>query len=214
MTERSNTVRRRGLSAVMLTMPVVLAGLTAPIELSGQDRPLVVIDPGHGGDQPGVVHGDIVEKDVILRLAFNMASEFVRHGFDVRLTRTGDYDVPWDERRAMAERADADLLLMLHAMGKEDESIHGAEVYFYEEDAGSSGAARLVGEALEAGGTAVQLLPRPWPFLQSSTVPTVMIELGHLSNPLERRALASDDYHRELARSMMRVAQTLVSDPR
>ena len=201
---------RRSLGAAL----AVLVGLILPTVLSGQDRPLVVIDPGHGGDQPGVIHGDVVEKDVILVLAFNMAAELVRHGFDVRLTRTGDYDVPWDERRAMAERAEADLLLMLHAMGKEDESIHGAEVYFYEEDARSSGAARLVAEALEDDGTEVQVLARPWPFLQSPTVPTVMIELGHLSNALERRALFSDDYHRHLARSMIRVAETLVPDAR
>jgi N-acetylmuramoyl-L-alanine amidase len=207
-----NTLGRNRLTAaIMVLMPVMLLSTAGA---QAQERPIVVIDAGHGGEEAGVVHGDILEKDIILRVAFNMAAEFVKHGFDVRLTRTGDYNVAWDRRREIAEEAGADLLLMLHAMGQEDESVHGAEIYFQEESAVSSRAARLVGEEMEAGGTAVALLPRPWPFLQSPTVPTVMIELGHLSNPLERRALLSDSYHRELARSMMRVTEALAEDGR
>lgn len=207
-----NILRRNRLAAgIMILLPVMLVSTTAA---RAQERPIVVIDAGHGGEEAGVVHGDILEKDVILRVAFNMAAEFVKHGFDVRLTRTGDYNVAWDRRREIAEDAGADLLLMLHAMGNDDESIHGAEIYFQEENAISSRAARLVGAEMEESGTAVALLPRPWPFLQSTTVPTVMIELGHLSNPLERRALFSDAYHRELAHSMMRVTEALLEDGR
>ncbi|MDH3734591.1 MAG: N-acetylmuramoyl-L-alanine amidase [Gemmatimonadota bacterium] len=199
-------------SRCVLTAVALVGAILGPGGVSAQDRPIVVIDAGHGGDEAGVVHGDILEKDVILRLAFNMAAEFVRNGFDVRLTRTGDYALAWDDRRAVAEEAGADLLLMLHAMGKDDPAIHGAEVYFFEEDAESSMAARLTGEALEAGGTTVTSIPKPWPFLQSPTVPTVMIELGHLSNPLELRSLMSDDYHRQLARALMEVTEALTGD--
>ncbi|MDX1394716.1 MAG: N-acetylmuramoyl-L-alanine amidase [Gemmatimonadota bacterium] len=189
---------------VSVTTAVAAVAIAWPA--AAQERPLVVLDAGHGGEEAGVVWGDILEKDVILRLVFDVAAEFVEHGYDVRLTRTGDYEVAWPDRRAMAEAAGGDLLLMFHAMGKEDEAVHGAEVYFFEGDAASTRAARLIGEALEDGGTAVEVLSREWDFLQSPSVPTVMIELGHLSNPLERRALLSEEYHRELAAALMGVA--------
>lgn len=194
------------LACVTVATSIGVSGVVA------QERPIIVIDAGHGGDEIGVQHGEILEKDVILRLAFNVAAEVVRHGYDVRLTRTGDYPVAWDDRRAIAEEAGADLLVMLHAMGKEDPAIHGAEIYYYEEDANSTRAAHLAASAMTADGTAVSVLPRPWPFLQSAAVPTVMIELGHLSNPLELRSILSDDYHRALAHMLMDVAGDLASD--
>ena len=78
-----------------------------------QDKPIVTIDPGHGGDEVGVEHDGILEKDLVLRLGFIVAEEFVHRGFDVRLTRTGDYNVSWDDRRAGPEADGAVMLFML-----------------------------------------------------------------------------------------------------
>ena len=179
---------------------------TTPIQLLGQERPVVVVDAGHGGAEVGVQAGDLAEKDLVLRIAFVVGAEFAERGWDVRFTRTGDYAVSWDDRRAAGEDANADLLLMLHAMGKEDTSVHGAEVYTHPDAPASVAAGRALSQALLDMGSAVLEEPREWPPLQSQTVPTVMIELAHMTHPVERRLLLADAFHHELGAALAEAA--------
>ncbi len=172
--------------------------VASPIE--AQDRPIVMIDAGHGGEVAGVEHDGLLEKDLVLRIAFTMGAEFVANGYDVRFTRTGDYDVEWPDRRSMAEKAGAVLLIMLHANGDEDVTKHGAEIYAYLEDPGSRRAAEAVGDAMREAGSEVLIEAHDWAFLQSSTVPTVMVELAFMTHPVERRLLLSRAFHHELGR--------------
>lgn len=195
----------------LLPAALALAALIVkPAGVDAQDRPIIVIDAGHGGPETGVVAGDLVEKDLVLRMAFTVAAEFVREGFDVRLTRTGDYQVPLDERRARAEEAGGALLLMLHAIQSDDPTRHGAEVYFSPEVPASARAADIFAEALEEEGTVVVLEPRDRASLASPTVPTVMIETGFMTHPVERRLLRSEAYHRELARTFVRATRRVL----
>lgn len=199
-------------SALRPVLPLVLAALVGAGTLAAQERPVIVIDPGHGGAEAGVVVGEIEEKDLVLRIAFVTAAEFIKEGFDVRLTRTGDYAVPWSERRGAAEDADAALLIMLHAIQSDDPNRHGAEIYFSEAVPASVRAARIFAEALEEEGTLVVLEARASSFLASPTVPTVMIEAGFLTHPVERRLLLSDAYHRELAQTFVRATTRVLGD--
>jgi N-acetylmuramoyl-L-alanine amidase len=194
--------------ARLLSMAVLL-GLAAATALQAQERPIVMIDPGHGGPDAGVVEGELVEKDLILQIAFVVASEFVHAGYDVRLTRTGDYAVSWNDRRARAEEEGAALLIMLHINRNADPTRHGAEIYFSEGSPASVRAAAAFAEELRADGTEVLLDPRGQAFLQSPSVPTVMLEVGFMTNPLERRMLQSDAYHHELGRAFVRAAARL-----
>ncbi len=199
------STRFSGRRAVLaLTALALLAAFMAPREAAGQERPIVVLDPGHGGSENGVVAGEMVEKDLVLRMAFTMAAEFVREGYDVRLTRTGDYEVPLAERRGLAEDSDAALLIMLHAIQSDDPTRHGAEIYFSEEAPAGEHASRIFAEAMEEEGIPVVLEPRDRSSLASPTVPTVMIETGFMTHPVERRLLRSEAYHRELARTFLR----------
>jgi N-acetylmuramoyl-L-alanine amidase len=193
------------------TLTLFIGMLVPGAQPSARERPTVVIDAGHGGDDAGVVSGDLVEKDLVLRIAFVMAAEFVKAGWDVRLTRDGDVAVAWDDRRGLAEQTSADLLLMLHAMGNDDKTVHGAEIYFSADVDASVRAARFVSEAMESAGSQVVLESKPWPFLASPTVPTVMIELAHMSHPVERRLLLMEDFHRELAHQMIEAASRVTS---
>ena len=171
-------------------------------------RPVVVIDPGHGGAEPGVVAGDLVEKDLVLRIGFAIAAEFVKHGYDVRLTRTGDYAVDWNERRRFAEEAGASLLLMLHLNQDTTGVEHGAVLYAHLDDAASSRAADAMAAALRRAGSAAVIEARPLPFLQSTTVPTVMVELAFLTHPVERRLAQMESFHQQLGRALVDGAST------
>lgn len=195
-------------------LPLLAALIFAlgPLGLLAQDRPIVMIDPGHGGADAGVVEGDLLEKDLVLRIAFAMGAELVKNGYDVRLTRSGDHAVSWEDRRTLAEEAGARLLVMLHLNANEDPTRHGAEVYADLEIPASARAAAAVAEALREAGSEVVVEPRPWPFLQSPSVPTVMVELAFLTHPVERRLIESEAFHRELASAVVRAARTFLGD--
>jgi len=201
----ARTVAQPSSALVQTTLLLLAAGLAA-LPVAAQDRPIIVLDPGHGGAQAGVVVGDLLEKDLVLRLAFITAAEFVKEGYDVRLTRTGDYAVANDDRRAQAEAADASLFISLHMIQSEDPNRHGAEIYFSEGVPASVRAAGIFAAAMEEDGVVVVQEARTSPFLASPTVPTVMIEAGFLTHPVEQRFLVSDDYHRRLARVFVEAA--------
>lgn len=178
--------------------------------LQAQDRPLVVIDPGHGGAANQVVVGDIQEKDLMLRVAFAMGSTFVEAGYDVHFTRTRDHDVPWDLRRSQAEDAGAVALIMLHAMSSEDPADSGAEIYHDPSNAPSTAFSNAAAAQLRALGSEVLVDPRPdWPFLQSPSVPTTMIELAHLTNPTDQANMLDPAYHRRLGSAMVAAVEAI-----
>ncbi len=193
---------------------IVVMGLGfAPRQTCAQDRPVAVIDAGHGGSQDGVVHEGWVEKDLVLEIAFVVGAEFVRAGWDVVFTRTGDVDVEWPERRQRAEAAAADLLIMLHAMGG-DPTEHGSEIYFDQDRPKSVALAESIGRLMEGAGSPALVEPRDADFL-SSEVATAMIEIAHMGNPAEARLLRSSVFHHELGRLLVAAGEGLIaSQPR
>ena len=98
---------------------------------------------------------------------------------------------------------------MLHINRNADPNRHGAEIYFSEDSPASVRAATAFAEELRADGSEVLLDPRGQGFLQSPSVPTVMLEVGFMTNPMERRMLQSDSYHHELGRAFVRAAARL-----
>ncbi len=179
-----------------LTALAVFA-LTNP--LAAQERPIIMIDPGHGGDDVGVEHAGVLEKDLVLRLGFIIGEELVSRGYDVRLTRTGDYAVAWADRRGQAESIGAAMLFMLHFNGNEDTSLRGAEVRVYQAEPRSSHLASLVEAELKKLGAPAVTVDRDWGFLTSPTVPTVMIETAYMTNPVDGRRAQSPEFYRSVA---------------
>ncbi len=92
----------------------------------------VVIDPGHGGENPGARGpGGSVEKDIALSIARRLRAELVNaRGLSVFLTRDKDVDVDLDERTAIANNYKADLFVSIHANASRARGAKGSEVYF------------------------------------------------------------------------------------
>lgn len=92
----------------------------------------IVIDPGHGGKDPGCSYeGGIKEKDIVLSLAKLLKQKIEAElGREVLLTRTADEFVPLDERTAFANVHKADLFISLHVNAHSQSSIYGIETYF------------------------------------------------------------------------------------
>jgi N-acetylmuramoyl-L-alanine amidase len=91
----------------------------------------VVIDPGHGGYDPGAMNDGVVEADVVLDIATRLERLLMlQAGVEVVLTRRANVFVPLEERTAMANRSGADLFLSIHANASEDDRARGIETYF------------------------------------------------------------------------------------
>ena len=110
-----------------------------------QEAPLVVIDAGHGGRDPGAVGSGISEKDLVLGLAIALRDALVEQGgIRVAMTREDDTLVPLFERPDIARRLGADLFISIHAdSAGEKNEVSGASVYTLSNKASSEAAARF-----------------------------------------------------------------------
>jgi len=106
-------------------------------ELPIATRPLVVIDPGHGGIDSGAeAAGGIKEKDIVLSFALKLQQLLVDSGrFDVALTREDDTFLRLEERVALARTNKADIFISIHADSFQQPEIRGASVYTRDENA-------------------------------------------------------------------------------
>lgn len=114
-------------------------------------RPLVVIDPGHGGRDPGAVSAGYREKDITLALALALRDALVDQGIRVALTREKDIALPLSQRPAIAQKLGADLFISLHAdsaQGYAERS--GASIYTLSARASNEAARRLAERENEA----------------------------------------------------------------
>jgi N-acetylmuramoyl-L-alanine amidase len=91
----------------------------------------IVIDPGHGGKDPGAMANGLKEKDIVLKVARKLAPMLEnRLGCKVILTRNKDVFIPLEERTAIANKNDADLFISLHVNSSESQAASGIETYY------------------------------------------------------------------------------------
>ncbi len=91
----------------------------------------IVIDPGHGGKDPGAIAHGLKEKDIVLTISKKLANVLeTTYGYEVSLTRTNDVFIPLEERTAIANTLKADLFISIHVNAHKDMSISGTETYF------------------------------------------------------------------------------------
>lgn len=159
------------------------------------DRPLVVIDPGHGGHDPGASGQGLVEKTLVLELARALRDELVRRGgLRVALTRDDDTYLLLEERSEIARRLNADLFISIHAdSAGEATEVAGASIYTLSNDASSEAAHRFAERENAADRINGQLLTG-----QGENVSAILVELS------QRRTQGRSD---ELARLIEREGQ-------
>ncbi len=122
--------------------PDAIATVTQPTEpgasnVAGGTRPLVVIDPGHGGiDNGASASSGVHEKDIVLAFALKLQALLVESGrFDVALTREDDTFLTLEQRVTLARENKADLFISIHADSFQQAEISGASIYTRDEKA-------------------------------------------------------------------------------
>ena len=129
--------------------PLTIAKPSAPVDRAHPRRDIiVVVDPGHGGKDPGAVgaKGER-EKDVVLSIAQLLAKRLKREkGFDVKLVRNADFFVPLRKRVEIARKHNADMFVSIHADAAPRLTASGASVYALSEGGATSATARFMAQ--------------------------------------------------------------------
>lgn len=248
LTASNESVAKR----VALRAPAIVTPPPAPGPgRSVETRRVVVIDPGHGGVDPGALGHSDNEKEIVLAAARTLARKLEQTGrYKVVLTRDRDVFVRLRDRIAIARRAGADLFMSLHADSIDDKTLRGLSVYTLSETASDDEAAalaagenkadiiagmdlsdqapevtdilidlaqrrtknlsaRLAAYVVEEMGSVTPLLNRPHRFagfavLKAPDVPSVLVELGFLSNATDHKNLHSAAYRDRIGAGLAR----------
>ncbi|MGA9702820.1 N-acetylmuramoyl-L-alanine amidase [Pseudomonas sp.] len=127
----------------------IAAEPAAPVDKAHPKRDIiVVVDPGHGGKDPGAVGSKGQrEKDVVLSIAQLLAKRLKREkGFDVKLVRNDDFFVPLRKRVEIAHKHNADMFISVHADAAPRITASGASVYALSEGGATSATARFMAQ--------------------------------------------------------------------
>ena len=162
----------------------------------------VVIDPGHGGKDPGAPGcNGLWEKDVVLQVALATADILRQRGVDVRMTRSDDRFIELNDRAELAASVGAKLFVSLHADAAPNRSARGFTVYvpagrMEQADALSSA---MVRRLLATGLANRGVRPARFRVLVRTTCPAVLVEMGYLSNARDARLLGRREFRDWLA---------------
>ena len=108
---------------------LALIALLAGPAMAAPHRPVVVLDPGHGGSNLGAQGPGMHEKQLTLEIANLVAAHLRDHGIDVVLTRTGDRTLTLRQRTEVADQLAADLFVSIHANASLTRAQRGYETY-------------------------------------------------------------------------------------
>ncbi|WP_239406262.1 N-acetylmuramoyl-L-alanine amidase, partial [Frankia sp. Cj3] len=170
---------------------------------------VVAIDPGHGGEDPGVTVGNLCERDLMADLASRLEARLLTSGLEAYLLH-GPHESPDDSERAhRANEIGADLLLSLHVDAGRSPWAQGVSSYYYGHARGSS----AVGERL-AGLVQKELVSRTdlvdcrthaktWELLRRTLMPTIRTDLGYLTNAHDAAALESPEFRATVAEGIL-----------
>ncbi len=230
--------------------PAALPMPPAPVRAPNA-KPVIVLDPGHGGIDPGTSSADgVTEKTVVLAFAKTLKAKLEATGrYDVYLTREDDTFLPLRERVEFAQKKGANLFLSIHAdyFPQAPEKATGATVYTLSEEASDNEAKELAtkenfsdalaGVALPSDSDEVvanilidlaqretqnrstvfarsivgelagnlhtkKMRSAGFRVLKAPDVPSVLLELGFLSNPDDEKHLVSDDWRDRMSNSL------------
>ena len=130
---------------VQSNIAVKSPSFTPPKPPKKQQKPLVIVDPGHGGIDPGAVGANgVYEKTVALKLAKELKSQLEASGqYRVKMTRETDIFIKLSDRVKFARKHGADLFMSVHADSLENKKVRGASVYTLSEKASDAQTAKL-----------------------------------------------------------------------
>lgn len=201
-----------------LTVRLLPKGKIAPPELTGQaamkgfvggNGGVVVIDPGHGGGDPGCRNHSlgVCEKDVTLDISLRLQKILESRGFTVVMTRSEDRDVTYagspdmmelEARSDVANSINADAFVSIHCNASVNSGARGSAIYYCKpEDYTLAQYMDVLGNSL--GFEEQGLLQQRFVVLRTTSMPAVLVETAFLTNPTEGAMLATASVRQAIA---------------
>lgn len=186
---------------------------------SGQEqKPVIAIDPGHGGDDPGMIGvGGLEEKGINLEVSQRLKSALEQKGFAVVMTRDEDqglYDASAQNKKAqdmqrrisLLDEAQPVLTVSIHQNSYQDSGVRGPQVFYYKDSLEGERLAKVLQDSLNTG----LEIERPreakgntsYYLLKRSTGTLVIVECGFLTNPDEAALLQTEAYQSKVAEAI------------
>lgn len=178
----------------------------------------IVIDPGHGGGDPGKVAKDgTLEKDVNLEIALLLGEYLKKQGIEVYYTRESDMGLYHedDKNKKMADltkrcqlinNIKPDLVISIHQNSYENPSVHGAQVFYYHDSENGQKLAECIQNSIiqtaDGSNKRKAKANNTYYILKNTAYPLVIIECGFLSNSEECRKLCDKKYQEKLVEGM------------
>ncbi|MDA8229038.1 MAG: divergent polysaccharide deacetylase family protein [Desulfitobacterium hafniense] len=222
--------KRQALVLLLILLILALGGVSRIIYVisSGIKDKVIVIDPGHGGQDPGAQYGGVKEKDLNLDIAYRLKSVLEQKGSRVILTRDTDKDffLPNFVKGRMAKRAElnhrvqlaltnkADIFVSIHANGFPRRSSYGMETYYHL----TSAAGKELADRIQKHLYTIQpdnkrsAKAGDYYVLNQTEMPAVLVEVGFLSNTRERALLITDRYKDSIALAISNGIETFFND--
>lgn len=166
---------------------------------------VVVLDAGHGGNDGGTYYRNVIEKDVNLAVTMCLKDALEEKDVEVVLTRSTDEYLSLEERTVIANRTSADLFISIHCNYYENSpSVDGIDCYYYPKSEEGELCADKIVEALEEnGGFEVRgAKAEEFYVTENTNMTALLVEVGFLSNPTDRKNLTNVSYQEMLAEEM------------
>ena len=167
------------------------------------NRKTIVIDPGHGGNDTGAMRNGILEKDLTLEIALKVREYLREKGLtNIIMTRITDKTLTLDDRVQIANDNDAAIYVSIHINASVKSEIKGIETHYYK-DKGYE-LAKLMHKELINNITAVDrgLFKSKFYVINHTEAPSVLLELGFISNEQERSELVLEDRQKKSAKAI------------
>ncbi|MGK7872099.1 MAG: N-acetylmuramoyl-L-alanine amidase [Xenococcaceae cyanobacterium] len=187
------------------SLPPLRTSSENPLPRVPNGRILVVIDPGHGGKDPGTIGiGGVQEKHIVLPISQQVKSYLEQQGVRVMMTRSSDYFVSLAGRTQMANRARAHLFVSIHAnaINLSRPDVNGLETYYYQ----SQRLAQTIHNSILRSINIRDRRVRRARFyvLRTSSMPSVLVEVGFLTGREDAAQLKNPAHRRQMAEAIAR----------
>ena len=172
----------------------------------GNERQVVVIDPGHGGSDSGAIGiGGLREKDVVIDISHQVTQILQENGIQVMMTRRNDRTLELRPRTEFANRVDADLFVSIHANAAPGgySSANGVETFYYQ--SGRRLAQNIQGSIMESFNMRNRGVKRArFYVLRHTRMPAALVEVGFVTGSSDSRVLAQPAQRRRMAQAIAR----------
>ncbi|MFA7339682.1 MAG: N-acetylmuramoyl-L-alanine amidase [Candidatus Obscuribacterales bacterium] len=162
----------------------------------------ILVDPGHGGSDPGAISGGVQEKTVTLNVSLLLRSKLEALGATVDMTRDSDQTLTLQERLDASNRSCPDVFIAVHGNSVAKTQIRGIETYYFDSRDQKLAEVVLDTVSLKLNEQAKWSHARNLFVLDGNDVPATLVEIGYLTNPTTRALLKTAAYQDKVASAL------------